>query len=291
MIGGGILFIPMGAASPLRFRGTPFWDAGDRGRVETRGTIIQREKTMRTTITALLCVAAVLVASAFAAVAGEEADPYKEFEKEEIKPFIKINKGPWVSNVVTGGAGDYRIAAKIPDGSEEFIVGIFDAKINRKNHELRSAVVLVDGVNPLNPNQAVALSELDTADVADMTKYALDGHSFTARDATDREFWVKVVDAKEEWDFGGLKPFAFAKKKKGKNLGRVDVFVFAAPAISPVLGETVDYGEPIARFVVQLERLKDSAREAPGDPERAPEKKPAKKTKKKAAKESVLEME
>lgn len=195
----------------------------------------------------LFCFAAAVFFSA--AFAG---DMNQKFVEEEIKPYIKIMQGPWVSNVVSGTPGKYRIAAKVP-ANAQFVLGLFDNKVGRTGADERCAVVLVDGVNPLAPSESVPVSEIDGADVSGMRKIPLDGLSFNAQDPAGKDCTVKVVDAKEEYEVGPVKPFSIPAGRSGKNLGRVDVFVFAGSALPPSPGQTVAYGAPLAKFAMLME--------------------------------------
>lgn len=192
-------------------------------------------------------VAAMLCVCVSAVQAG---DAYQQFDNEEIKPYIKIMKGPWVNNTVTGGPGNYRLTAKIPKDSE-FVLGLFDIKINRAGKDQKSAVVLLDGVNTLAPSEKVSVAELDTADVSWMRKTPFDGLTYNSRDSLNRDCTVKVVDAKEEYEFGPVKPFKLPMGRTG-NLARMDIFIFAGPAVPPNPGEAINYGKPVNRFSIQL---------------------------------------
>ena len=172
------------------------------------------------------------------------------FDNEEIKPYIKLMDGPWVGNSVSGRAGAYTIHVQIPRNAR-YALGLFDNKINRSGADARSAVVLVDGVNPLVPSEKIPLSAIDGADVSAFRKYPLDGATYTARDTSGKDAFVKVVDAKEEWEVGAVKPLAVPAGRAG-NLGRIDVFLFAAPAQAPVVGETVAYGKPFLRYSILM---------------------------------------
>lgn len=190
---------------------------------------------------------------ALCAVVGGQAvseDVYQQFNDEEIKPYIKIIKGPWVNNVVTGGPGSYRLTAKLPKDSK-YVLGLFDHKINRSGADERSAVVLFDGVNPLAPSEAVSLSDIDTSDLTWMRKFPFDGLTFNSRDTSGKDCCVKVVDSKEEYEFGPVKPFTIPAGRSG-NLGRVDILIFKGPANPPTPGQTINYGKPITKFVMTL---------------------------------------
>jgi hypothetical protein len=190
-----------------------------------------------------LCACSLLASAAAAGQAG--------FDNEEIKPYIKIINGPWVGNFVSGRAGAYTVHVQVPKNAA-YALGLFDNKINRTGSDARSAVVLVDGVNPLAPSEKIAVGALDGADVSSFRKYPLDGVTFTARDTSGKDAFVKVVDAKEEWEVGAVKPFAVPAGRSGV-LGRIDVFLFAAPAQPPIVGETVAYGSPYLRYVIFLD--------------------------------------
>lgn len=192
----------------------------------------------------------VLFACALCAALGSAADAAAGFNNEEIKPYIKLMNGPWVGNAVSGRAGDYRVHVQIPKNAS-YALGLFDNKIGRSGPDQRSAVVLVDGVNPLVPAERIPVASLDSADVSAFRKYPLDGTTYTARDVSGKDAFVKVVDAKEEWEVGAVKPFAVPAGRAG-NLGRIDIFLFAAPALPPVAGEVVAYGKPYLRYTIQL---------------------------------------
>lgn len=185
------------------------------------------------------------------AAAGQQPDIDALFAREEIKPYIKIINGPWVGNSVSGRAGNYTVRVQVPKNAQ-YALGLFDNKINRSGDDERSAVVLVDGVNPLAPAEKVSPSALAGADVSHMRKYPFDGLTFTARDTSGKDAFVKVVDAKEEWEVGAVKPFSIPAGRSGANLARIDIFVFAGPAVSPTVGQTVSYGAPLARYTVLL---------------------------------------
>ncbi len=212
---------------------------------------------MKTHNTHALRATFVLLATLFAvsprnaAVAGEDA--YTAFENEEITPYIKVMKGPWASNIITGADGDYGITSILPAASE-FIVGVFDRKIGRKGKEERCAVVLVDGVNPLDPSERVDIEEAATSDVRNFKKYALNGLSFNATDNSGKQCCVIIVDAKEEFEFGDVKPFKIPENRSGRVLGRVHVFVYAGPAMPPKPGQIVRYGRPLDKFAFTLQR-------------------------------------
>ena len=188
--------------------------------------------------------------SAFA-YAGQQPNADDLFAREEIKPYIKIINGPWVGNAVSGRAGAYVVRVQVPKNAQ-YALGLFDNKINRTGGDERSAVVLVDGVNPLVPAEKIPLNAIDSADVSAMRKYPFDGTTFTARDTSEKDAFVKVVDAKEEWEIGPVKPLAIPAGRSGANLGRIDVFIFAGPAQPPVVGQTVMYGRPLLRYTILL---------------------------------------
>lgn len=194
-----------------------------------------------------LVLAAIVCACASVVRAG---DAYQDFDNEDIKPYIKIMKGPWVNSIVTGVKGDYRLNAKIPRDSE-WVLGLFDHKINRAGKDQRSAVVLVDGVNPLNPAERIATHEIGQTDVSWMRKVPMDGLTFNSRDAAGRDCCVKVVDSKEEYEFGPVKAFAVPKGRSGV-LGRVDIFVYEGAAVPPNPGDVIHYGAPIRKFAITL---------------------------------------
>lgn len=185
-----------------------------------------------------------------AATTARAVDVYQQFNDEEIKPYIKIIKGPWVNNTVAGGPGHYRVTAKIPKDSE-YVLGLFDGKVNRAGKDQRSAVVLVDGVNPLAPGETLSINDIETADVSWMRKVAFDGLTFNSRDSSGKDCCVKVVDTKEEYEFGPVKPFSVPSGRSG-TLARIDVFLFAGPAVPPTVGEVVQYGKPINKFSITL---------------------------------------
>lgn len=171
-------------------------------------------------------------------------------DNEDITPHIKIQDGPWAGNAVSGGAGAYTIRVQIPRGTR-YVLGLFDNIINRSGADARSAVVLVDGVNPLVPSETVSAASLPGADVSSFRKYPLDGVTYIAQDSAGKPASVKVVDAKEEWEVGAVKYFTVPSGRTG-SLGRLDVFLFAAPALPPVAGETVAYGAPYLRYTILL---------------------------------------
>lgn len=178
------------------------------------------------------------------------ATAQEQFDAEEIKPFLKIMEGPWVNNVVSGGGGAYRLTAKMPRDAK-YVIGLFDHKVGRAGKDQRSAVVLVDGVNPLAPAERVAPGAVDSTDVSWMRKVPFDGLTFNSRDGSGRDCTVKVVDAKEEYEFGPIKPFAVPMGRAG-SLGRIDILVYAGPAAPPNPGEVVQYGKPLAAFAMIL---------------------------------------
>lgn len=182
------------------------------------------------------------------------ADAGAAFDAEEIKPYIKIIDGPWVGNSVSGRSGAYTIHVQVPRGAR-YALGLFDNKINRAGADARSAVVLVDGVNPLAPAEQLDPRALDSGNagsaVASFRKYPLDGLSYTAQDASGKNAFVKVVDAKEEWEVGAVKPLAVPAGRTGA-LGRIDVFVFAASSQPPVAGQAVIYGASFLRYTMLL---------------------------------------
>jgi hypothetical protein len=190
----------------------------------------------------------VLIACVLCAASAPAAD---SFDNEEIKPYIKIIDGPWVGNAVSGHAGSYAVTVRIPRDAR-YALGLFDNKINRAGSDERSAVVLVDGVNPLAPSERVPAGSVDGADVSAFRKYPLDGTTYTARDVTGKDAFVKVVDAKEEWEVGAVQPFAVPAGRSGA-LGRIDIFLFAAPALPPVAGQAVEYGVPYLRYSISLQ--------------------------------------
>lgn len=179
------------------------------------------------------------------------ADVYQQFNAEEIKPYIKVIKGPWVNNVVTGGPGAYRLTVKLPENTKEYVLGLFDHKINRSGADERCAVVLFDGVNPLAPSETVSVNDIETSDLSWMRKVPFDGLTFNSRDASDKDCCVKVVDTKEEFEFGPVKPFKVPSGRSG-TLGRVDIVIFKGPANPPTPGQVIDYGKPINRFIITL---------------------------------------
>ncbi len=205
----------------------------------------------------ILAVAVLLcVLNVRAAVAGDSVkfseEIYRQFDNEEIKPYIKIMKGVWVPSTIAGEVGDYRITALMPVKAE-YIIGLFDHKVRRQGLDERSAVILIDGVNPLNPKEKVDVEEVDTADVSQFRKYALDGLTYNATDNAGKNCVMIVVDGKEEYDFGPVKPLAIPADRDGKILGRVHVLVYAGPAMSPVPGQKVEYGKPIVKFSFTLQ--------------------------------------
>lgn len=208
---------------------------------------------MKRTGLAALCLAAVVSVVLSSGWAGEKkADVNQEFAAEEIKPYVKIMEGPWVDNVLAGGTGNYRITAKIPKNAK-YVVGLFDHKVGRAGADERSAVVLVDGVNPLAPSETVPLAEIGKRDVSSFRKVPLDGITFSARDSSGKDCYVKVVDAKEDGVPGPVKPFAIPAGRSGKNLGRMDIFIFAGSAYSAIPGQAVSYGKPLVTYSIQFE--------------------------------------
>ncbi len=198
-----------------------------------------------------LCLAAVFSAFLLPALAVS-AQPQTGFDGEEIKPYVKLMDGPWVGNAVSGGAGAYTIRVQVPAGAR-YVLGLFDNKIGRTGADARSAVVLVDGVNPLAPSETLPPgASAASADLSAFRKYPLDGVTFSARDTSGKDAFVKVVDAREEWEPGPVKPFSLPAGRSGANPVRIDVAVFAAPALPPVAGETVRYGAPVLRYAVLL---------------------------------------
>ncbi len=171
------------------------------------------------------------------------AQPAGGFDAEEIKPYIKIMDGPWVGNAVSGGGGAYTIRVQVPTGAR-YVLGLFDNAIGRAGADARSAAVLVDGVNPLAPAEAVPAAAAASADVSSFRKYPLDGVTYSARDTSGKDAFVKVVDAKEEWEVGPVKPF--------EGVSRIDVAIFAAPAQPEVAGGVVEYGAPVLRYTILL---------------------------------------
>lgn len=178
------------------------------------------------------------------------ADITQQFNDEDIKPYIKIMKGPWVNNSVSGSPGSYRLNAKLPKDAE-YVIGLFDHKINRAGPDERCAVVLLDGVNPLAPSEGISINDIETYDLSWMRKVPFDGLTFNSRDTAGKDCCVKVVDAKEEYEFGPVKPFKVPAGRSG-NLGRIDIVIFKGPANSPTPGQTIDYGKPIGKFVINL---------------------------------------
>lgn len=174
------------------------------------------------------------------------------FEAEEIRPYVKIMKGPWASNIITGEDGNYAITSLMPPESE-FVIGLFDHKVSRKGQDERSAVVLVDGVNPLEPKERVEIEEANFADVSGFKKIPLNALSFNAKDGDGTQSSVVIVDSKKEFEFGDVKPFKLAERS-GRILGRVHVIVFAGPALPPKPGQIVKYGKPLDRFAFTLQR-------------------------------------
>lgn len=195
-------------------------------------------------------VIAALAVCAFSSGQAMAADAHQQFNDEDIKPYIKIIKGPWVNNTVTGGSGSYRLDAKVSKEAE-YVVGLFDHKINRRGEDARCAVVLVDGVNPLAPGEAVAVHDIDNSDVSWMRKVPFDGLTFNSRDTAGKDCCLKVVDAKEEFEFGPVKPLKIPAGRSG-NLGRVDVIIYKGPANPPTPGQAVNYGKPLNKFVITL---------------------------------------
>lgn len=204
---------------------------------------------MRNTAKHILFLATVAIALC-AAGKARAADVYQQFNNEDIKPYLKIIKGPWVDNTVAGGPGHYRISAKLPRNSE-YVIGLFDHKINRTGNDQRSAVVLIDGVNPLAPAETIPPAEIDGADVSWMRKVPFDGLTFNSRDSAGKDCTLTVVDAKEEYEFGPVKPFTIPAGRSG-NLGRIDIFLYAAPANPPTPGQAVQYGKPVNRFSIAM---------------------------------------
>jgi hypothetical protein len=204
-----------------------------------------------------LCAIAALFVVVSTSGAGESAvipgDVYKQFDREEVMPYIKMWKGVWASNVIKGGDGDYRITAMVPRKSK-FVVGLFDSKIRRAGEDERCAVVLVDGVNPLNPEEKIDIEEIDSADVSGMRKVAMNGMDFNATDNNGKPRCLIVVDAKEEYEFGEVRPFEIPESRKGKVLGRVNIIVFAGPAMPPQPGQVVKYGKPLTKFSFVLQQ-------------------------------------
>lgn len=204
-----------------------------------------------------LCAVAALIVVVSSAAAGESVvipgDVYKQFDREEIKPYIKMWKGVWASNVIKGGDGDYRITATMPRKSK-YVIGLFDHKIRRSGEDERCAVVLVDGVNPLNPEERLEIEEIDSADVSGMRKVPLNGMDFNATDNNGKPCCLIVVDAKEEYEFGDVKPFEIPESRKGKTLGRVNVIVFAGPSMPPNPGQVVKYGKPLVKYSIVLQQ-------------------------------------
>lgn len=184
--------------------------------------------------------------------AGEAAGVYQDFANEEIKPYVKIMEGPWVDNVLGGGKGNYRVTAKIPKNAK-YVLGLFDNKVSRAGADERSAVVLLDGVNPLAPGEKIPVAEIDKRDVSSFRKVPFDGVTFNSRGSDGKDCYVKVVDAKEDGVPGPVKPFTVPAGRSGKNLGRMDVFIFAGPAYSPVPGQKVSYGKPLVRYSIFFE--------------------------------------
>lgn len=203
-------------------------------------------------ITAMKALCAFTAVLAFAASAGIAGDLNKAFADEEIKPYIKIMDGPWLANNVSGSVRNYRVTAKAPRGAK-YVVGLFDNKVGRTGADERSAVVLIDGVNPLAPSESLPVADIDKSDVSGMRKAPLDGLTFNSRDTSGKDCCVKVVDAKEEYALGPVQPFAIPAGRTGKNLARIDVFIFAGPAYPPVPGQVVEYGAPLVKYSVFLE--------------------------------------
>ncbi len=208
---------------------------------------------MRKATAYVLCAAfaALFAVSSPAARAGEDASA--AFDNEEVKPYLKIMKGPWVPNAVTGGGGDYRITSAMPPESK-YIVGLFDRKVRRSGNDERCAVVLVDGVNPLAPSEKIDIEEAAVADVSGFRKYPLNGLSYNAIDNAGEQCCLIVVDSREEYEFGDVKPFAIPSNRIGKILGRVHVYLFAGPAMPPEPGLVVKYGKPLKKFAFTLHR-------------------------------------
>lgn len=202
-------------------------------------------------VVAMVCLWNVTTAAARESVKFSE-EIYRQFDNEEIKPYIKIMKGVWVPSTIDGILGDYKITALMPPGAN-YIIGLFDHKVGRAGIEERSAVVLIDGVNPLNPKESVDVEELDSTDVSQFRKYALDGLTYNATDNAGKDCCMIVVDNKEEYEWGPVKPFVIPSNRTGKSLGRVHILIFAGPAMPPNPGQVVEYGKPIAKFTFMLQ--------------------------------------
>lgn len=208
---------------------------------------------MKTTTTYALRAAIAAFFAVLAPAAAAGGDVSEAFDREEIKPYLKVMKGPWVGNSLTGSDGDYRIVSELPAESK-YIIGLFDRKVGRTGNDERCAVVLVDGVNPLAPSEKVDIEEASTADVTGFRKYPLNGLSYNSIDNTGEQCCLLVVDAKEEYEFGEVKPFAIPSNRIGKILGRVHVFVFAGPSMPPTPGQVVKYGRPLDKFAFTLHK-------------------------------------
>ncbi len=175
------------------------------------------------------------------------------FNKEEVKPYIKIMGGEWLENTITGDPSHYKITARFDKkGDRIFVLGLFDRKVRRGPQEALSAVVLIDGVNILKRDEEVPVPEIDKADVSSFRKYPMDGLTVNATDTSGAQCYLKVIDAKEEYEFGPVKPFVIPASRSGRNLGRIDIFMFAGPAMPPEPGQVVRYGKPLTRFTLNL---------------------------------------
>ncbi len=175
------------------------------------------------------------------------------FNNEEVKPYLKIMGGDWIENTISGEPGDYKITARFDKGGDRvFIIGLFDRKVRRGPEDALSAVILVDGVNPWKRDEEIPVAEIDKADVSMFRKYPMDGLTANATDTSGAQCYLKVVDAKEEYDFGPVKPFVIPASRGGRNLGRIDIFMFAGPAMAPEPGQVVRYGKPLTHFTINM---------------------------------------
>lgn len=176
-------------------------------------------------------------------------DMTARFTQEELRPYVKIIGGDWLTSALDGTPGHYRMNVKIPRDTE-YIVAIFDNKINRTGPDGRCAVVLLDGVNPLDPSEKVYVGDLDNADVSGMKKVVFTADTFDAHDDAGRPFAMTIVDQKQEFEYGPVKPFVTPPAGRSRQLGRVDVVIFL---YSPLPTDRPEFQKPLARFTINLE--------------------------------------
>ncbi len=175
------------------------------------------------------------------------------FNAEEVKPYLKIMGGDWIENTISGKPGAYVITARFDKGGDrEFILGLFDRKVRRGPEEALSAVILIDGVNPWKRDEEIPVAEIDKSDISSFRKYPMDGLTANATDTSGAQCYLKVIDSKEEYEFGPVKPFVIPASRSGRNLGRIDIFMFAGPAMPPEPGQVVRYGRPLTHFVINM---------------------------------------